>query len=166
MGSPWFYLFVLIIGNRLAAVKCRPFAKTFFWLIGRFAGDNGRNFAERNEKSMYEDAIRFSFPDPRAAYDAFDILQELGYEPVIDEEGEHPTLHIHIEGSDVRSALEIAQVYGGELVESGFHSGGLGIPAHTVTEDFTDGYLSGLSQAYLGDEAETLRDGYRDSVYE
>ncbi|WP_199622301.1 DNA/RNA helicase [Paenibacillus alkalitolerans] len=129
---------------------------------------------------MYEDAIRFSFPNPDSAYDAFDTLQELGYAPVIDEEGAHPTLHIHVERSDVRSALEIAQMHGGQLLESaaageaerfeavnpGIDIGAIDIPAHTINEDFTDDYASGLSQAYLGDEAETLTHGYMDSVYE
>jgi hypothetical protein len=127
----------------------------------------------RRRDAMYDDAIRFSFPDPRSAFDAFDTLQELGYSPVIDEVDGHPTLHIHVEHSDVRSALEIVQVHGGELMESaatdadhGFdHPGGFSIPAHTINEDFTDSYVSGTSQSYLGYDDE-LVDGYRDSVYE
>lgn len=129
---------------------------------------------------MYEDAIRFSFPNPSSAYNAFDTLQELGYEPVVDEEGEHPTLHIHVERSDVRSALEIAQAHGGEMLDTasvgdperlvaanpGFDVSGVDIPAHAINEDFTDDYLSGLSQSYLRDDVEMLSDGYRESVYE
>jgi hypothetical protein len=110
---------------------------------------------------MYEDAIRFTFPSAQSAFDAFETLQELGYEPVIDDEDGCSTLHIHVERSDVTSALEIAQTHGGELQEQAPHNasiyawqgqGILGIPAHTVNEDFTEDYASGASQAYLDNE--------------
>lgn len=129
---------------------------------------------------LYEDAIRFSFPNMDSAIDAFETLQELGYEPVM-EEGmeEHPTLHIHVERSDVQSALEIVQTHGGEIrdtAEAGLTGSaadgpdcnieGQGLPAHLVNEDFSEAYMTGLSQSFAGDDTGMLAEGYRDSVYE
>lgn len=122
---------------------------------------------------MNDPLIRLQFPNFRAAYQAFDTLQELGYRPDLVGDGKHPELTIHLEKSDVQSALEITAVYGGQLFAQGVHPperfeydlGEIGIPAHTVTEDFTDLYASGSTEAYLGDEYDAVREGYRDSIY-
>lgn len=88
-------------------------------------------------------AIIFDFPDGPNTQAAFQLLLELGYEPV---RHSHTRLHIHVEAEDLTSALEIAQAYGGELVEQaqmqeqliantayGFND--IIIPAHIVNED-------------------------------
>lgn len=130
---------------------------------------------------LYDDAIRFSFPNVDSAIDAFETLQELGYEPVMEEDtGGPPTLHIHVERSDVQSALEIVQTHGGEIVDTaplgamenvaedgpGCNIEGRGLPAHTVNEDFSEAYMTGLSESFAGDDTGVLVEGYRDSVYE
>jgi len=122
---------------------------------------------------MSEPTIRMLFPDPRSAYDAFETLQELGYDPEIVKEGDRPELAIHIERADVQSALEIAHFHGGHLLERDdgrlsrfeFDMDAIHIPAHTVTEDFSDRYTAGATNAYLGDEIDAVQEGYRDSVY-
>ncbi|MCI3927231.1 hypothetical protein MO973_44375 [Paenibacillus sp. TRM 82003] len=120
---------------------------------------------------MQEPTIKMLFPNPRSAYGAFDMLQELGYDPEIAGEGDQPLLAIHIEKHDVQSALEISQAYGGELMTGesrparGSDFGEFDIPAHTVTEDFPEGYVNGGSEAFLEDEYAAVREGYRDSIY-
>lgn len=91
-------------------------------------------------------AIMFDFPDERSAINAFSLLQELGYDPVMQD---HDTLHIHVIHEDLTSALEIAQLHGGALVEQS-HLGNqmlsntaypidtIYIPAHMVNEDWID----------------------------
>lgn len=105
----------------------------------------------------FEDAIRFAFPDMSSAYSAYDTLQELGYRPVLDEVCGAPTLHIHVERTDVQSALEIAQFHGGSFQDTGTvqpdaDASEFMIPAHAVNEDFTDGYAAGMSHLYVQDE--------------
>jgi hypothetical protein len=123
---------------------------------------------------MNEPSIKMLFPNPRSAYQAFDMLEELGYRPEIAGEGDRPALAIHIEKHDVQSALEISQAYGGEMLEESEHGsahreaeyGDIDIPAHFVTEDFSESYAGGTADAYLGDEYDAVREGYRESVYE
>ncbi|HZG85025.1 DNA/RNA helicase [Paenibacillus sp.] len=117
---------------------------------------------------MSHDAIRLQFPDMRAASEAFELLQELDYRPEIVCEGERPELDVHIVRSDVQSALEIAHAYGGHLLEAGashpapfrLDLGELDIPAHTVTEDFSEDYAEGMTNAYLGDDFDAANGGY------
>ncbi|WP_232243006.1 hypothetical protein [Paenibacillus sp. GSMTC-2017] len=91
-----------------------------------------------------QSAILFDFSDGKSAHLACDMLQELGYEPVM-----HNTnrMHIHVEGSDLTSALEIAQSHGGQLVEqteigaetitnTAYALDAITIPAHVVNEDW------------------------------
>ena len=98
-------------------------------------------------------ALLFQFADEASAADASETLQEFGYDPVAHEGGR---LHIHLEGSDLTSALEIALSHGGELVEqqpmestaltgSAYGIDGIPIPAHTVNEDWTEAYAAGNS---------------------
>lgn len=108
--------------------------------------------------------IKLHFPNLQSAAGAFELLQELGYEPEMLGDGSRPELAIHIERSDVQSALEITHAYGGHLLEEHEMSAGGGasfdafgeisIPAHLVAEDFTDGYAGGGTDAYMGDGAE------------
>lgn len=119
---------------------------------------------------MHRPAIKMSFPNFQSASGAFDMLQELGYAPEIAGADDAPEVSIHIEKHDVQSALEISQAYGGRLVPGEAahrHAdfGDIDIPAHTVTEDFPEGYVAGSSDAFLEDEYAAVRDGYRDSVY-
>lgn len=96
---------------------------------------------------MYNDAaIMFDFPDERSALNAFSLLQELGYDPVMQD---HNTLHIHVVHEDLTSALEIVQFHGGILVEqsqignqlianTAYPNDTIYIPAHLVNEDWID----------------------------
>jgi hypothetical protein len=100
-------------------------------------------------------SILFQFPDRRSAYYAFDTLDELGYEPVIQSESNPPEVHVHLTKCDVTSALEIAQACGGEMMEqqpmqehqvmdTAYNIlDEIDIPAHIVNEDFTDAYMQG-----------------------
>lgn len=123
---------------------------------------------------MHDPAIRLRFPDVRAAGKAFETLQELGYRPVMIAACEPPQLAVHIDGSDVQSALEIAHAFDGHLAEEGdlaadataMDPDAAPIPAHIVTEDFPDDYMSGTSGGADEDEIDAaVRSGYRDSVY-
>lgn len=107
---------------------------------------------------MNDAPVFFEFDQDRSAYLALDTLQELGYKPDLVEGAGKPTLHIHIDKQDVASALEIAQAHGGRLTEraEGLQEAdafglaydlneGIRIPAHVVTEDFTDSYAQPAS---------------------
>ncbi|MUT67777.1 hypothetical protein [Paenibacillus sp. NEAU-GSW1] len=89
-------------------------------------------------------AILFDFADASSAAIACDTLQELGYEPMMHEANR---VHIHVEGADLTSALEIAQAHGGRLVEqaaigseavtdTAYSLNAITIPAHVVNEDW------------------------------
>ncbi len=111
------------------------------------------NFEEKGD-SMQHTAISFQFRDPHSAKLAYDMMQELSYEPIIDN-AVGTQLHIHVEHTDLTSALEIAQAYGGELqeqaemTEMAVHDEAYGldhfipVPAHVVNEDWVDGYADG-----------------------
>ena len=90
-----------------------------------------------------QSAIIFDFPDGNSTQNAFQLLFELGYDPV---RHSHTRLHIHVEAEDLTSALEIAQAYGGQLVEqehmqehlvanTAYGLNDIIIPAHLVNED-------------------------------
>ncbi|MFD1956426.1 hypothetical protein ACFSL6_20140 [Paenibacillus thailandensis] len=89
-------------------------------------------------------ALLFNFADSKSAAIACDTLQELGYDPVLHEGNR---VHIHLNGDDLTSALEIAQANGGVLAEqsnlseslvvnTAYALDGLSIPAHIVNEDW------------------------------
>lgn len=91
-------------------------------------------------------AILFDFSDVGSAAMARDLLQELGYDPVMHGESR---MHIHVDGEDLTSALEIAQAHGGQLVEqshiaeeavtnTAYSLDAITIPAHVVNEDWID----------------------------
>lgn len=91
-------------------------------------------------------AIMFDFTDGRSTASAWEMLQQLGYDPVMHGGNR---LHIHVNGADLISALEIAQSYGGRLVEqaametesitnSAYALDAITIPAHVVNEDWLD----------------------------
>lgn len=97
--------------------------------------------------------IFFEFAQERDALLALDTLEELGYKPELLPETGRPTLHIHVDDQELTSALEIAQAHGGKLVErQQSRSEGdtyamaydlensIRIPAHTVNEDWPEGY--------------------------
>ncbi|WP_240647415.1 hypothetical protein [Paenibacillus nanensis] len=88
----------------------------------------------------------FDFSDNRSAELARNLLQELGYDPVMHND---TRMHIHVDGNDLTSALEIAQSHGGQLVEqsaikdeaitnTAYALDGITIPAHVVNEDWVD----------------------------
>ena len=89
-------------------------------------------------------ALLFQFADSRTASLACDTFEELGYDPVFQQEHE---VHIHMRGDDLTSALEIAQAHGGQLaVQSSipdivltnelYQMENITIPAHVVNEDW------------------------------
>ncbi|MCR8643138.1 hypothetical protein NV379_10750 [Paenibacillus sp. N1-5-1-14] len=105
--------------------------------------------------------IFFQFQSESEANLAQGTLEELGYQAIVTEQGGQAVVHIHIEQQDLTSALEIAQSYGGNLVEgivgseidtlanaynmhmtSGNVYDGVRIPAHTVNEDWQDLFAS------------------------
>jgi hypothetical protein len=93
-------------------------------------------------------ALLFDFNDEDSASLACETLRELGYETVLHEGSR---MHVHLEGSDLTSALEIAQSHGGQLVEqaqieadavtdSAYSLDAIAIPAHLVNEDWASSY--------------------------
>jgi hypothetical protein len=99
-------------------------------------------------KSMNHAALMFQFPDETSARLAGETLEDLGYEPQQHEGGR---LHIHVQDEDLTSALEIVQCYAGQLLEHApaevvvitdiaYRMGDIPIPAHTVNEDWEEGY--------------------------
>jgi hypothetical protein len=98
---------------------------------------------------MNEAALTFQFADIRSAYQAFDTLEELGYRPVLETIDGLPAVHIAMEGNDLTSALEIAQVHGGNLTgprEEKIYDDAYGlqsvpVPAHIVNEDRDEAYM-------------------------
>lgn len=62
-------------------------------------------------------SILFQFSDRRSAFYAFDTLEELGYEVMIEPSLAQPEVKVHIAQCDVTSALEIAQVCGGQMIQ-------------------------------------------------
>ncbi|MFD0589868.1 hypothetical protein ACFQZE_17955 [Paenibacillus sp. GCM10027627] len=94
----------------------------------------------------HHSAIMFEFLDNRSTDLARDMLQELGYDPVMHNDN---LLHIHVDRNDLTSALEIAQSHGGRLIEqsqiaeeaitnSAYALQAITIPAHVVNEDWID----------------------------
>jgi hypothetical protein len=89
-------------------------------------------------------ALLFDFNDDQSAALACETLRELGYETVLHEGSR---MHVHLAGSDLTSALEIAQSHGGQLAEqsqidgnavtdSAYALDAIAIPAHMVNEDW------------------------------
>jgi hypothetical protein len=135
---------------------------------GRIIADAKGRMSESTWKKgscgMSSAPLFFEFDQERDALLALDTLEELGYEPRLLSETSKPTLHIHVEGQDLTSALEIAQAHGGRLVEgeqsqleAGVYAmaydmeGSIRIPAHIVNEDWAEGYAD--STAYQSVEA-------------
>jgi hypothetical protein len=119
----------------------------------------------KGRKKMDPSSILFQFEDRRSAYNAFDTLHELGYRPVIHTEADRHQLHIHVDHSDLTSALEIVQAYGGTFVEQqnsteapqlSEHQAmqmsyypneqGISIPAHVINEDWTEEYAKNTEE--------------------
>ncbi len=102
-----------------------------------------------------QDALMMEFRDESMAILATDTFDELGYEPHLHGGGR---LHIHVRNEDLTSALEIMQCHGGRIMD-GAHADAytltqmaydldtIPIPAHTVNEDWVDGYESEASAA-------------------
>lgn len=107
---------------------------------------------------MPTSAILFRFSDVQSAGLAFDTLQELGYEPVLHTEETPCQVHIHVDHSNLASALEIAQAHGGTLVEesgitpvdslqNAYQLDAIPIPAHIVNEDWSEDYAQSAHAA-------------------
>ncbi|MBB6730223.1 hypothetical protein [Cohnella zeiphila] len=116
----------------------------------------------QERRRMGHTAILFQFPHEKAAMQAFETLRDLGYDPQLHEGGR---LHIHVEGEDLTSALEIVQAHGGEWVEqaaapnasfasSACEPDAIPIPAHLVNEDWEEGSTYGMEAgAELGERS-------------
>ncbi|MGM0883356.1 MAG: hypothetical protein ACQEXQ_20255 [Bacillota bacterium] len=100
-------------------------------------------------------AILFDFNDVQSAALACETLQQLGFDTVLHDGSRR--MHVHIEGSDLTSALEIAQAHGGQLVEqapitsgsamdSAYALNAISIPAHLVNEDWPSSYGWSMEQ--------------------
>ncbi|MBD2867910.1 hypothetical protein [Paenibacillus arenilitoris] len=96
----------------------------------------------------YSSALLFDFNDDQSAALACETLRELGYETVLHDGSR---MHIHLEGGDLTSALEIAQAHGGQLVEqapitsdalngSAYSLDAIPIPAHLVNEEWSSDF--------------------------
>lgn len=115
---------------------------------------------------MRESIIRFRFDQKESAQLAYEMMQELGYQPVM-ETNDH-VFHIHLNRQDLTSALEIAAAYGGTLAEESgkresmliddaYGMDMIPIPAHLVNEDWAteDRYArTALSSDDLSDREE------------
>jgi hypothetical protein len=119
-----------------------------------------RNSRKGRLKLMNDTAIFFEFENERSALLAQDTLEELGYTTGFYTERERPTLHVQIDGSELTSALEIVQAYGGRLLERGltdseaaifakaYNEGDfIAIPAHVVNEDWNEQYATNSDAA-------------------
>lgn len=118
-----------------------------------------------------QDALMMEFRDEATAALAADTFDELGYEPYLHGGGR---LHIHVRNEDLTSALEIMQCHGGQILD-GAHADAysltqmaydldaIPIPAHTVNEDWVDGYDSGAPAATASDEA---ANDFQDAPYD
>ncbi|MGW9125281.1 hypothetical protein ACWGPW_09790 [Paenibacillus chitinolyticus] len=67
---------------------------------------------------MSDTPIFFEFTQERDMRLAYDTLFELGYRPGVSASEGKPTLHIHVEGQDLASAMQIAQAHAGELIDA------------------------------------------------
>ncbi|MFS0840521.1 hypothetical protein [Paenibacillus sp. 1P03SA] len=67
---------------------------------------------------MSDTPIFFEFPQERDMRLAYDTLFELGYRPGVSASEGKPALHIHVEGQDLASAMQIAQAHAGELIDA------------------------------------------------
>ncbi|MFD2330607.1 hypothetical protein ACFSR7_15250 [Cohnella sp. GCM10020058] len=113
-------------------------------------------------------ALMFQFPDEGSAHKACGTLDELGYEPQPHGFGR---LHIHVDGDNLASALEIAQSHGGELLSeapaddaeltaNAYALDELQIPAHTVNEDWDTAYFGvEPDEALATSDPEVARNG-------
>jgi hypothetical protein len=101
---------------------------------------------------MHSAPIFFQFDGDNSAQLALDTLQDLGYQPRLTSYDGKPAVHIHVENQDLVSALQIAQSYGGDLVqmsgeeEARFYDetydlATIPVPAHLVNEDWPSEYL-------------------------
>lgn len=116
--------------------------------------------------------IFFQFQSEAEANLALGTLEELGYQAAISSQTGQPVVHIHIDRQDLTSALEIAQSFGGNLMEGNVGSeidvlanaynmymysdvyDGVPIPAHTVNEDWQDSFTSSVDEGEI--EVNTL----------
>ncbi|OXS56816.1 hypothetical protein B1A99_18290 [Cohnella sp. CIP 111063] len=120
--------------------------------------------------AMKHAALLFQFPEDSQARLAAETLDELGYEPQLHEGGR---LHIHVQNEDLTSALEIVQCYSGHLLEHApaeavvvtdfaYGMDDIPIPAHTVNEDWVDGYRQSAEESAKDDSAYPTDDGSYD----
>lgn len=119
---------------------------------------------------MDSNAIFFEFADEFSAHQAYDTLTELDYDAVLHDDASQPSLHLHIEKSDLASALQIAQSHGGRLMEQpsgltdaeahnyAYAMEDIPIPAHLVNEDWTEIYATGISNRELLEDEENRLD--------
>jgi hypothetical protein len=99
--------------------------------------------------------IHFQFGQTESARLALDTLKELGYDASLQQRSAASVIHVVLNQSDLTSALEIAQAYGGMLTEGEDEApeaetfnqayslvDGPTIPAHVVNEDWPESYAA------------------------
>lgn len=115
--------------------------------------------------------IFFQFDSEETAALAQDTLEELGYGVGRHSETEKPMLHVIVDRGDLTSALEIAQSFGGKLIEQGGApdesrtfdmaydmDGMIPIPAHVVNEDWDDRYADVSASAFVNKSSGAYND--------
>lgn len=115
--------------------------------------------------------IFFQFDSQETAALAQDTLEELGYEVGRHLETGKPMLHVIVDRGDLTSALEIAQSYGGKLLEregapdesrtfdmAYDMDGMIPIPAHLVNEDWNDQYADVSASAFVNKSSGAYND--------
>jgi hypothetical protein len=102
---------------------------------------------------MHPNTLFFEFQDPESLAQALGVLCQTGHHA-------HAALRIEAGMSDLASALEIAQAFGGksfdpeeamqeaEVFSAAYSLGGIVIPAHVVAEDWPDDYLAAEANAH------------------
>lgn len=119
--------------------------------------------------------IFLNFGGAREAELALEMLRELGYPcGMTDQEGD-ATIHVHVDNQDIVSALEIAQAYGGNLVNDdgaevvqmydyAYKLNEIPIPAHLVNEDIQADHMD-LAASQINQDQQTYATGISEDLH-
>ncbi|EGL15288.1 MULTISPECIES: hypothetical protein [unclassified Paenibacillus] len=129
---------------------------------------------------MSDTPIFFEFPQERDMRLAYDTLFELGYRPGVNASEGKSTLHIHVEGQDLASAMQIAQAHAGELIDAppaaevsysepeayaaAYDLDTIRIPAHLIQDPEEDAPEGTLAAVHNGDGIGSVPDAYTDAA--
>ena len=120
---------------------------------------------------MSSSPIFFQFDSKDTAALAQDTLAELGYKAGRHSETGKPMLHVIVDRGDLTSALEIAQSFGGKLLEregaldasrtfdmAYDMEGMIPIPAHLVNEDWDETYVDVSASTFVNKSSGAYND--------